>query len=240
MKTLISLFAAMILSCGFCMGQSLKIEGQNEEGEKVVFEVNASGDTVSMTTYDATGVTTMAFPHDASSVDEAEEGERDGYITKMLKDEDIDTKNLILALFALVCVFMVPPILIALIIYFIYKNKKNKYRLAEKLAENGQPIPDDLKAYAPTRELGDRGIHNIFLGAGLFIFLYALLDSFAIACIGLLVLLNGVGQYLISIRHKYDTTNPDNWTRPGASDKAQTKEEDVTEATEIKDYEIKD
>ncbi len=112
-----------------------------------------------------------------------------------------------LAFFAIAVVFAFPLLVIFLVFYFRYRNKRERYRLVEKALEAGQPIPDEflkenLKANV---EADTKGIKNMCVGVGLFIFLWALTGSFGLGCIGILVFCSGLSSYLIA--RKNNRTN---------------------------------
>lgn len=109
---------------------------------------------------------------------------------------DNHLSEMIIAIVAIIFIFGLPALLIFIIFYFRYKNRKAKYRLAEMAMEKGQQLPPEFFEHTETKDLRSRGIKNIFLGLGLFIFLWAILD-FGIACIGLLVMFTGFGQIII-------------------------------------------
>ena len=98
---------------------------------------------------------------------------------------------------AIIFVFGLPALLIFIIFYFRYKNRKAKYRLAEQALASGQQLPPDFFKEVENRDLRSRGIKNIFLGIGLFIFLWALTGEFGLGCIGLLIMFTGFGQVVI-------------------------------------------
>ena len=105
----------------------------------------------------------------------------------------------LIPIFGIVFFFTMPVLLIFIIFAFRYKNRKAKYRLAEQAIAAGQPLPDSFfkefeHIYNNTRS---RGIRNICLGIGLFIFLWAITESFGIGCIGLLIMFTGIGQVII-------------------------------------------
>ena len=62
------------------------------------------------------------------------------------------------------------------------------------------------------KDLRSRGFSNLFLGLGLFIFLWAITGEFSVGCIGLLVLCIGLGQvttyYTRERKNKNTTTEP--------------------------------
>lgn len=103
----------------------------------------------------------------------------------------------IIAMTAIIFVFGLPALLIFIIFYFRYKNRKAKYRLAEQALASGQQLPPDFFKEVENRDLRSRGIKNIFLGIGLFIFLWALTGEFGLGCIGLLIMFTGFGQVVI-------------------------------------------
>jgi len=105
-------------------------------------------------------------------------------------------------------IFILPLLIIALIFYYRHKNRKAKYELAAKMIEKGEPLPADLEE--SVRGLSDmeaKGIRNMCIGAALTIFFWALTDSFGLACIGLIVLANGLSQYIIARRTKETEDN---------------------------------
>lgn len=103
-------------------------------------------------------------------------------------------------LLILLIMFIVSPLaILGLILYFVYKNRKQKYRLAEMAIKAGLPIPDDMRI-KPARgneETIDKGIKNIFLGAGLVALFWCMDFSIGIG-VGLLVVFNGAGQAVIA------------------------------------------
>lgn len=94
--------------------------------------------------------------------------------------------------------FAFPVIVVFLAFYFQYRNRKQRYRLAEKALEAGQPIPEEfIKRETGDKNTLNKGIGNVFTGIGLFIFLWAITHTFAIGCIGLLIMFTGIGQVII-------------------------------------------
>ena len=125
-------------------------------------------------------------------------------------------RGAIVAIVAIVLGFLFPLLVIFLIFYFRYKNRKAKYLLAEKALESGKPLPEgiiapheaekifhsSLPAYNSAQR--DKGIKNTFIGIGLFLFLWALTGNFGVGCIGLLVMFYGIGLWVSSEYHKQD------------------------------------
>lgn len=96
--------------------------------------------------------------------------------------------------------FLAPVALLALILYFIYKNRKQRLRMAEMAMEKGYPLPEKGPAdrSVPDDVMWRKGIKNIFLGIGLAIFLSYLCSPHLGTAIGALVFFNGVGQAVIA------------------------------------------
>lgn len=110
-----------------------------------------------------------------------------------------DAPQVIVALAAIIFIFGMPIFIIFIIFYFRYKNRKAKYRLAEQALASGQPLPADFfrNVNLDRDDLRVRGIKNTCLGLGLFLFLWTLTDLLGIGLIGMIIMLNGIGQLLI-------------------------------------------
>jgi preprotein translocase subunit YajC len=115
---------------------------------------------------------------------------------------------LLIPILAIVCVgFFLPIIIVVLVFYFINRNRKEKYRLAQMAIQNGQPIPDQL-----LKDKGDifvdnsmynAGIRQMFTGIGLAIFLGLLLHELGVG-IGALVFFIGLGKFIIARQSRKD------------------------------------
>ena len=92
-----------------------------------------------------------------------------------------------------------PIVIIGLILWFIYKNRQNRMRLAEMAMKNGQPIPDELVGTKPATDgdVREKGVRQVFLGIGL-TFLLGWAAGKIGAGIGILVLCIGLGNLFIS------------------------------------------
>lgn len=103
-------------------------------------------------------------------------------------------------LFILLIIFVFSPVaIIAVICYFIYKNRKQKLKLAEIAMKNGQKIPEEIlpQQVQADDELWRKGLKNIFLGIGL-IFLFSFMGFDTGIGIGCLVIFCGLGQAVIA------------------------------------------
>lgn len=107
------------------------------------------------------------------------------------------TAETVVTVTAIVFIFGLPPLIIFVIFFFRYKNRKAKYRLAEQALASGQQLPENFFKEAAAKDIRSKGINNIFVGIGLFIFLWAITGEFGLGCIGLLVMFTGFGQLVI-------------------------------------------
>ncbi len=107
------------------------------------------------------------------------------------------TSETVIAVTAIVFVFGLPLLIIFVVFFFRYKNRKAKYRLAEQALASGQQLPENFFKEAAATDIRSKGINNIFVGIGLFIFLWAITGEFGLGCIGLLVMFTGFGQVVI-------------------------------------------
>ena len=71
--------------------------------------------------------------------------------------------------------FLLPLLIIVTIIYFVNKNRKERYKLAQMAIQNGQPIPDDILKNQTSSSMSGNdyqtGVRQMFTGVGLAIFL---------------------------------------------------------------------
>lgn len=98
--------------------------------------------------------------------------------------------------------FAFPIIIVFIAFYFQYRSRKQKYKLIEKALESGQPLPESLMKSADDTNVQNKGLKNIFVGLGLFIFLWAITTQFAIGSIGLLIMFIGFGQLAVYYANK--------------------------------------
>ena len=107
--------------------------------------------------------------------------------------------------------FLLPLLIIIAIFYFVNKNRKERYKLAQMAIQNGQPIPDDILKSKVSSSSGDNdyqtGVRQMFTGVGLAIFLGIIIGKIGIG-IGALVFFIGLGKWFIA-RQNGDMGNND-------------------------------
>lgn len=118
-------------------------------------------------------------------------------------------EDVIIPIVAIVFGCSIPVLIVFFAFLFRYKNRKAKYKLVEQALASGQPLPEGIFKDMAEVDMRSKGIKNTFTGLGLFIFLWAITDSLGIGCIGLLIMLNGVGQWVTALRkdNKQEPTN---------------------------------
>ena len=102
-------------------------------------------------------------------------------------------------LMVLIIIFVLAPVLIlAVLLFFIYKNRKQKMKMAEMAMRQGQPIPDELLVdhKETDDELWQKGLRQTFLGVGLLAFFGYVGSTLGIG-IGILVTVIGLGKLAI-------------------------------------------
>ena len=107
--------------------------------------------------------------------------------------------------------FFLPIVILILVFYFINRNRKEKYRLAQMAIQNGQQIPEDLlkESYNVDKNAYNAGITQMFTGIGLAIFLGIIMEEVGFG-IGALVFFIGLGKFIIARQaKKNDTLNDD-------------------------------
>lgn len=143
-----------------------------------------------------------------------DDGEWDEWDSAMPQSvfQDLDVSDGFMSFFGslmvvLVCLFLVfvliPIGLIALILYFVYKNRKDRMRLMEMALKTGRQIPVDALGtpYVKNEQIWNKGIKQVFLGAGLAFLLWIPFGKLGLA-IGALVLLIGCGNVVIAYNAK--------------------------------------
>jgi hypothetical protein len=92
-----------------------------------------------------------------------------------------------------------PIILVAVILYFIFRNRNQKYKLAQAAIAQGKSVPQELlREDRQTNEyLWSRGIRNASIGLGL-VCMFWIIGAEPLIGVGLLVFFMGVGQAIIA------------------------------------------
>ena len=153
---------------------------------------------------------------DTTAVDET--AEDDTYVTRSVTYSSKDAQELkevmdvmgsfavpwvAVSIVSVVVIFLLAPLLIILVVfYFVNKNRKERYKLAQMAIQNGQPIPDEVLKGQPlnTKETSNdytAGLRQIFLGIGLAIFLGIVAGKIGFG-IGALVFCIGLGKVVIA------------------------------------------
>ena len=107
--------------------------------------------------------------------------------------------SMLFALIVITIIFVIAPVLIiGLLLFFIYKNRKQKMKLAEMAMRQGQPIPDQLlvEQQESDSNLWQKGLRQTFLGVGLLAFFGYVNSTIGIG-IGILVTVIGLGKLAI-------------------------------------------
>ena len=113
------------------------------------------------------------------------------------------SSGMIVGIVAIVVIFLLAPLLIIfLIFYFVNKNRRERYKLAQMAMQNGQPIPDDVlkgnqNLAAIDANDDTSGLRQIFLGIGLSIFLGIVAGKIGFG-IGALMFFIGLGKVVIA------------------------------------------
>ena len=118
-----------------------------------------------------------------------------------------DIAGMIFVLLIILTIFLFAPIgIIIAIFYFVNKNRREKYRLAQMAMQNGQPIPEEILKQQPTTVSDDyqAGIRQMFLGVGLAIFLAFVAGRIGFG-IGALVFFIGLGKWLVARQARNST-----------------------------------
>ena len=98
-----------------------------------------------------------------------------------------------------------PIIIISMVVYFINRNRRQRYKLAEMAIEKGQPIPDHIFKEEAVENITDYqgGIRQMFTGVGLAIFLGIIIGKLGIG-IGALIFFIGLGKWFVARQAKND------------------------------------
>lgn len=203
MKRVILFMVALLTVCMVTNAkQRVVYRTDSITNERLVIEVNdtmrngkAEVDTLSITRYPIGTSVNSVSSRSHNDDDESDMEKVFAFITS--------GGFILVSIICILALFVGPLLIIALIFYYRHKNRKAKYELAAKMIEKGEPLPADLEeSVRGLSDMESKGIKNMCLGAALTVFFWALTDSFGLACIGLIVLANGLSQYIIARRTK--------------------------------------
>ena len=169
----------------------------------------------------------------------ADDAEDDSYVTRSVTYSSKDAQELkevmetmggffepwvAVSIVSIIVIFLLAPLLIIFVVfYFVNKNRKERYKLAQMAIQNGQPIPDEvLKGNTPNEPQNSNdytaGLRQIFLGIGLAIFLGIVAGKIGFG-IGALVFCIGLGKVVIAKKSGSDNdplndNRVDNYNNP--------------------------
>ena len=199
-QVIITLIAVLTLTTAYGKNR-VEIERDSMGNIQRIIELNDTAiggkeisDTLSVTTYH--GASGITFEDEKHQIDIDVEG----LLSKQMDGIMDGFKGFVwISIITIISIFALPAIIIFLVLNYRSKKRKERYQVIEKAIESGQPLPEEF--VEKTKEEDDairvKGIKNIFLGLGLAIFFYAMTGVFFLACIGLLIMLNGIGQLVI-------------------------------------------
>lgn len=189
MKRIIFVLMASMALCSLTLAQNKTIAAKDSV-EKNKVTVTQNDNSADQENSDATSTAEYTDTPDTSSSNTMSFNDDFPFQTKT------NGKGLI-PIIAIVMGIGLPMFIVFIAFYFRYKNKKAQYRLVEQALAAGQPIPESIFKQNLDSDIRVKGIKNIFLGLGLFIFLWALTGEFGLGCIGLLIMFTGLGQLVI-------------------------------------------
>lgn len=211
--------ACALIGITFCttvLAQSHRHSQRNDSTENVILEENeksATSDAYNSGYSDGEEIRSYVdeIVKDALSTSKEQVGDRDGFI------KDAVDEGVIVAVIAVVGVFFGPVILVAIILFFIYKRKKQRDMVVMAAINKGVEVPegyggsysrntstngtsDDQRSNKNTvtdDPMMHKGITNICTGLGLVVFA-CYLDLDILVGIGWMVVIFGVGKIAIA------------------------------------------
>lgn len=205
-----SLFALLLaaLTCGPVAAQDDSPAADSTQ----VDEIEAFSDTTSVA--DTSVVVPSAGPFDSPEVDGEDTFSYSHSLESILDKQGEGLMGMLFVLAVLTILFVLAPIaILGIILWFIYKNRKNRIRLAEMAMKNGQPVPDELVSdrSVTSDDFKQKAIRQIALGIGL-IFLLGWAAGKIGAGIGILVLCIGLGNlYIARTTRNKEQQTPQTW-----------------------------
>jgi hypothetical protein len=200
MKT--KLFSIFLMLAVFTFIPSMAQTDSLSNGTTPPDEIEAFSDTTSSQSGSVVSPSAPIDPDFDDFFDDEDGGPVNGQMFNTFWDgmDSSSFMGMFFVLAVLIIIFVISPIvIIGLILWFIYKNRKNRMRLAEMAMQNGQPIPDELmpKTVESPDDVRQKGIRQICLGIGL-TFLLGWVAGKIGAGIGILILCIGLGNLFIA------------------------------------------
>lgn len=243
MKRISNLMICAMLMIGACtavMAQNHRHSERNDSTEEVVLS-NAGQNSKATQDLD---VDIEEFVN--NTVDDALEyvdiHDSDGWATKKM-DYSNNITGIIIVFIVFGCIFLGPVLLVAVILFFVYKRKKSRDMVAIAALNNGKDIPNGYgsapktsdtsapKAQSVNREEGventimNRGIRKAAIGAGLWV-MDLFIHTQILKGIGLFVAIYGIGQIIIGYLSKEKTSySSRTYTKPEVTTKEDEKPE---------------
>ena len=220
MKNFLLALMVVLTTCTLAIAQNNTTVVQDSVGNvkisvKKSSKANANNTAVTVVGVDAMDADSTDIDADSSSVSH-------GSASFSINTDDDDfpfydfgnaVSGLLIPIIAIISVFGSPVLILFIVFFFRYKNRKARYRLAEQALATGQPLPADFIWENKPADPCSQGIKNTFTGIGLFIFLWAITGEFGIGTIGLLVAFMGIGQWIIGYKQKQNPEASDAWMR---------------------------
>ena len=220
MKNFLLALMVVLTTCTLAIAQNNTTVVQDSVGNvkvsvKKSSKANANNTAVTVVGVDAMDADSTDIDADSSSVSH-------GSASFSINTDDDDfpfydfenaVSGLLIPIIAIISVFGSPVLILFIVFFFRYKNRKARYRLAEQALATGQPLPADFIRENKPADPCSQGIKNTFTGIGLFIFLWAITGEFGIGTIGLLVAFMGIGQWIIGYKQKQNPEASYAWMR---------------------------
>lgn len=107
--------------------------------------------------------------------------------------------GMLFVIIVLIIIFILAPVgLIGIILFFVYKSRKQKMRMMEMAMKSGKQIPVEAVGMPSQKgeDVWNKGVKQIFLGAGVGLLLWVIIGKLGMA-IGVLITLIGIGNMAI-------------------------------------------
>lgn len=204
--------AIFITAIACCMMATMTLTASAKPGDKQQKKEKVSAVLTDSTSKNSLTVVSDTLLNDTVAGTESwGDSDNDDHFTKRWNfnfDSDKSDNFMIIAVVSLLSVFILPILAVCFIAYLIYRNRRNKYRLAQSAIDKGQEIPAEIinadktttdvinsdSIYKMKRE----AVRRIFIGIGLAVFLGYLIGKLGMM-IGLLVVIIGVGKYVVAM-----------------------------------------